>query len=44
MGDPSRARAVLGWTPEVDFQGLVEMMVDADVARLRSGIPSPVPG
>jgi len=42
LGDASRARAILGWAPEVDFRGLVEMMVDADVARLRSGIPSPV--
>jgi GDPmannose 4,6-dehydratase len=42
LGDAGRARAVLGWAPEVDFRGLVEMMVDADVARLRSGIPSPV--
>ncbi|HET9083676.1 MAG TPA: GDP-mannose 4,6-dehydratase [Candidatus Limnocylindrales bacterium] len=33
-GDAARARAVLGWRPEVDFTGLVEMMVDADMARL----------
>jgi len=33
-GDATRARAVLGWLPEVDFTGLVEMMVDADMARL----------
>jgi GDPmannose 4,6-dehydratase len=32
-GDPSRAHAVLGWEPEVDFRGLVEMMVDADLGR-----------
>jgi GDPmannose 4,6-dehydratase len=38
LGDASRARAILGWTPEVDFRGLVEMMVDADVARLRGGL------
>jgi len=44
LGDASRARAMLGWAPEVDFRGLVEMMVDADVARLRSGNPPPVPG
>jgi GDPmannose 4,6-dehydratase len=37
LGDPTRARTVLGWEPKVDFQGLVEMMVDADLARLRSG-------
>ena len=30
----SKAQAALGWKPEVDFRGLVTMMVDADVARL----------
>jgi GDPmannose 4,6-dehydratase len=34
VGDSSKARRVLGWTPEVDFQGLITMMVDADLARL----------
>ena len=29
----SAARAELDWTPQVDFRGLVEMMVDADLAR-----------
>ena len=35
LGDPSKARDVLGWKPEVDFQGLVKMMVehDLDLAR-----------
>jgi len=42
IGDASRARSILGWAPDVDFRGLVEMMVDSDLARLRSGIPSPV--
>ena len=32
VGDRSRAEAVLGWRPTVDFAGLVEMMVDADMA------------
>ena len=31
LGDPSRARKELGWKPRVDFQRLVEMMVDADM-------------
>jgi GDPmannose 4,6-dehydratase len=31
VGDPSKARDVLGWSPEVGFQELVERMVDADV-------------
>jgi GDPmannose 4,6-dehydratase len=37
IGDASRARDVLGWTPTVDFPGLVTMMVEADLARLSSG-------
>jgi len=35
QADPSRARTELGWQPGVDFAGLVRMMVDADLARLR---------
>jgi GDPmannose 4,6-dehydratase len=34
IGDPSKAKRVLGWAPKVDFKGLVEMMVDADMARV----------
>ncbi len=37
IGDPSHARRTLGWTPSVDFKGLVTMMVDADLARVSSG-------
>ncbi|MGE3511425.1 MAG: GDP-mannose 4,6-dehydratase [Vicinamibacterales bacterium] len=35
LGDASKARRELGWTPQVDFKQLVEMMVDADLARLQ---------
>ena len=35
-GDASRAQKELGWKPEVDFEGLVKMMVDADLERLRA--------
>lgn len=35
LGDSSKARRVLGWKPRVDFNGLVAMMVDADIARLQ---------
>ncbi len=35
LGDPSRAARDLGWTPTVDFKGLIEMMVDADLERVR---------
>jgi GDPmannose 4,6-dehydratase len=34
LGDPAKAREVLGWTPKVTFRGLVEMMVDADLERI----------
>jgi len=34
IGDASKARRVLQWAPEVDFNGLIAMMVDADVERL----------
>ena len=33
QGDASKARRVLGWHPRVSFRQLVEMMVDADMAR-----------
>jgi GDPmannose 4,6-dehydratase len=36
VGDPSKARARLGWKPEVDFTQLVHLLVDADLARLRA--------
>jgi GDPmannose 4,6-dehydratase len=31
LGDPSKARSELGWTPKVNFEGLVRLMVDADL-------------
>ena len=34
-GDASKARKVLGWTPQVNFKQLVEMMVDADLNQLK---------
>lgn len=34
-GDYSKAKEKLGWEPEVDFEGLVKMMVDADLERLK---------
>ena len=36
VGDASKARERLGWSPRVDFEGLVQLLVDADVERLRS--------
>ncbi|MBA2226372.1 MAG: GDP-mannose 4,6-dehydratase [Thermogemmata sp.] len=40
IGDASKARAKLGWKPEVTFEQLVERMVLADLARLE-GKPMP---
>ncbi|MBA2546130.1 MAG: GDP-mannose 4,6-dehydratase [Solirubrobacterales bacterium] len=34
QADPSRAREHLGWAPTVDFRGLIELMVDADISAL----------
>jgi GDPmannose 4,6-dehydratase len=34
IGDPSKARRVLGWEPAVSFEELIEMMVRADLERL----------
>jgi GDPmannose 4,6-dehydratase len=36
IGDSSEARKVLGWKPEVDFDGLVKLMMDADLARAKA--------
>jgi GDPmannose 4,6-dehydratase len=36
-GDASKARERLGWAPTVDFDGLVRLLVDADLERLRRG-------
>ncbi len=38
LGDPTLAKTKLGWTPEVDFAGLVKMMVDHDVKKLLAGM------
>ena len=40
LGDAARAREELGWRPKVTFAGLVEMMVDGDLARLSGDTPS----
>lgn len=37
LGDSTKARTVLGWKPRVGFTELVEMMVDADLAKAQSG-------
>ncbi len=37
-GDSSKARKTLGWEPEVSFAQLVQMMVDADLNRVKKEI------
>ncbi len=34
IGDPSKAKKVLGWEPEVSFEELVKLMVDADLEAI----------
>jgi GDPmannose 4,6-dehydratase len=36
VGDSSKARERLGWAPTVDFDGLVHLLVDDDLERLRA--------
>jgi len=40
LGDCSKARVELGWTPGVTFKQLVEMMVDADLDSVESRKPA----
>jgi GDPmannose 4,6-dehydratase len=37
IGDASKAHRLLGWKPEVSFQQLIHMMVDADLKRWKDG-------
>lgn len=34
IGDPAKAKQKLGWEPSVTFEGLVKLMVDADLAAI----------
>jgi GDPmannose 4,6-dehydratase len=36
VGDPSKAETTLGWHRDVEFSGLVQMMVEADLALVKS--------
>ena len=38
VADPRRAREELGWSPEVGFGGLVRMMIEADVERVKAEV------
>jgi GDPmannose 4,6-dehydratase len=35
VGDASKARQILGWEPEINFEQLIRMMVESDQALLR---------
>jgi GDPmannose 4,6-dehydratase len=35
LGDPSKARQGLGWKPEVDFHGLIKMMIESDLEQAK---------
>jgi GDPmannose 4,6-dehydratase len=35
QGDATKARQVLGWAPEVDFQSLIKMMIEHDLELAR---------
>ena len=41
IGDAAKAKQELGWKPEVDFQQLVTMMVDADLERVSAAPANP---
>jgi GDPmannose 4,6-dehydratase len=36
VGNPEKAKRVLGWQPSTSFEQLIRLMVDEDVARLSS--------
>jgi GDPmannose 4,6-dehydratase len=38
VGDPAKAKHELGWEPTVSFEGLVQLMVDAELERLRGEV------
>jgi GDPmannose 4,6-dehydratase len=38
VGDPAKAKRELGWEPTVSFEGLVQLMVDVELERLRGEV------
>ncbi len=44
IGDATKAKQELGWTPTVDFARLISMMVDADLERVSALRPAPTVG
>jgi len=43
LGDPAKAKRVLGWSPRIGFAALVEMMTDADLVKARREAATSVP-
>jgi len=43
VGDSTKARRELGWHRSVDFKGLVQLLVDAELARLGGDSPASSP-
>jgi GDPmannose 4,6-dehydratase len=39
IGDPTKAREQLGWTPSTSFEEMVRLMVDSDLELLARGVP-----
>ncbi|MBD0283070.1 MAG: GDP-mannose 4,6-dehydratase [Thermoleophilaceae bacterium] len=39
VGDASKAREKLGWTPRTSFEEMIRLMVDADLELLSRGVP-----
>ncbi|MCX7048637.1 MAG: GDP-mannose 4,6-dehydratase [Candidatus Sumerlaeota bacterium] len=35
VGDPTKAKTILGWTPQVGFKEMIEMMVDEDLQNAK---------
>ncbi|SVE33122.1 uncharacterized protein METZ01_LOCUS485976, partial [marine metagenome] len=38
IGDPSKAKLELGWTPTTTFKDLVKIMVEADFAKRKNRV------
>jgi GDPmannose 4,6-dehydratase len=39
IGDPTKAREKLGWSPHTTFEEMVKLMVDSDLEMLSRGVP-----
>jgi GDPmannose 4,6-dehydratase len=35
LGDPFKAKSKLGWTPKTSLEQLIQMMIDADMERVK---------